>query len=124
MKLREFVVTHRDRTGDILERKVVQAASEDQAIGQLTSGPGQGRFIDDTVWTAEPSIEGIPEAVIRQKPQAGKKKGCVPVRVRPGMRLSEERVLHTGGEVFWVRPERYQALRGLVDLADGFSDAR
>jgi len=124
MKVREFVVTHRDRNGDILERNVVRARSESVAIEQLTSGPGQGRFIDDTVWTAEPSVEGIPEAVIRQKPQAGRKKGCVPVRVRPGVRLSEERVLRTGGEVFWVTPERYRALEGLMDLADGFSDAR
>src|SRR3990167_9575699 len=100
MKLREFVVTHRDRTGDILERKVVRAASESAAIEQLTSSPGQGRFIDDTVWTAEPSIEGIPEAVIRQKPQAGRKKGCVPVRVRLGQRLREAGASYASGEVF------------------------
>ncbi|OFW06336.1 MAG: hypothetical protein A3G20_03485 [Acidobacteria bacterium RIFCSPLOWO2_12_FULL_59_11] len=103
---------------------MVQAASESAAIEQLTSGPGQGRYIDDTVWTAEPSIEGIPEAVIRQNPLAGRKKGRVPVRVRSGVRLWEERLLHTGGEVIWVPAERYRVLQGLVDPADGFSNGR
>ena len=117
----EFVVTHRDRDGEIIERRVVQAVNERQV---RMDNERQARMSHGGTVQVEVSVEGIELSVqdfLRRNPQmaarAKKEKGqWVLLRVRPNRHLGEKGVKHGPGDFFFSAPERYRDLRDLVDL--------
>lgn len=113
--MREYLVTNRDPDGEIVDVRAVQAVSEDHAVELVLGKSGGFRSV-----TAEPSAEGIPEAVIAQNPGTGGK-GEILARVRPGRRLWEAGRAYTGGQIIWVTEDRLRSLgKDTVEPVPGY----